>query len=744
MKNLIPLRSTRNLAKIIAVILVAMLLQFSAARAQNTYSIHPDTVTCYTDIDLKVYMTVVTGSEIASTGSITIQLPPNWGKPQDTACSINASNYITARCTTNSSVVFSIVTDDWMNPIIGIYTNEVHVIHYQITSAASLVNGDVVEFDFGCYSTNGRGFTPSRLAKLEHFYFQTKHDSLHTTLPSAVDSFPILQQPQNVYRITALAKSNPDINSQFELKVVAYDKLNNPCHYGGTIHFSNFDGTMNLPNDYTFTPLDNGVHSFFLSISDTMLHRIQISDGTLTGMSNPLIVDNSGLKVFWGDLHTHSQLSHHGLSYPIDVFNYGKKISFLDYLAFTEHSYIPDSQYRAGISIGNQFNQDGSFVTFNGYEWSTLNYGHQCAYFKDDNPPAIITNYNSPNYFINTVRAQGGLINITHPSGLWGTYASFYVNWSYFDPAVQTNSEITGNSGICFEIIDNSFSTARQCAPGTSVQDGLAANHVFGFIGASDNHQGRPGKNPNPEATSAYTYVYPNLITKDVGLSASFAPALNRTDIFTSLANRHNYATTGARILMKFNIGNHVMGDYFTWDSLAMGLPVLHGTIHGTDTITQIDIVRNNQTLVSFTPGTYDYTFSYTDSTAAINSYYYLRVSQSNTDMAWSSPIWLLDSSAFTTNNLYLQSKFDIDVFPSPNQGQFEIKFFNNFSATCDISITDVAGKEVYKLTKTVTPFTNARIPIDIPGLASGMYLVNVNCDNYLVHKKMFVESIKK
>ncbi len=755
MKNLLHLLP----AKIFSVCCLALLFSLLPVTRTNahTYSISTSSFVVYTDTDFSITI-VIDSTGIAPGGSITIQLPPNWGTPQFTSDSIpNGQNPVKISCTTNASVHFHDTTD-FMYPIYGIYTNEVHYCIFTITSSAGLVAGDIVQVKYGNHGGGGWGFQPSRLARTEQIYFQTKHDT--STAPGAIDSLPVIQTPLPIYRLNALAKSNPSISTPFQLNVVALDKLNNPVDfYTGTIHFSNVDGDssqISWPPDYTFTPNDAGVHQFTLSITDYNLHRIKVTDVS-SGMNilvNPLIVDTTGNKVFWGDLHTHSQYSHHGLHYPIDVFNYGKDITFLDYLAFTEHSYIPDSQYRAGIALGNQFNQDGSFVTFNGYEWSTANFGHQVAIFNNSNPPSII-NTPDPTYFQNSVKQSGGLIDIAHSTGLWGGgssspnsgYASFYVDWDYFDPAVQTMVEVTGNSGICFEYYDPNDPYAdtlyRGVHPGSSVQDGLARHYIFGMIGASDNHQGRPGRNPNPEANSAYTYVYPNTISKDVGICAAIAPALTRNDVFNSLGNRHDYATTGARILMKFNIGTHSMGDYFVWDSLA-GWPNLTAAIHGTDTISEVDIVKNNQTMEIYHPNSFDYTINYIDSLATFNTYYYIRVFQTNTDMAWSSPIWLLDSSTFTTNQLYLQTKFDVDIYPNPNDGNFILKFFNNYSSECLITVADITGKEIYNSTVKINPFSNASIPMDIPGLSSGMYLLNVSCDNYLVHKKLIVEKSKK
>jgi len=688
----------------------------------------------FTDYDFIITMIVDSNGISSNGGVINIQFPPNWAFPQDTAP--NGYNYFSILCS-NQNVTFS-NSFNYLNPIKGIMTN-VQRIGIFTFSGGNLVGGDTVIFKYGNHSGGGPGFMTGRHAGWWPIYYNTKNSS--SSIYSSVDSLMVLLTPQHFYRLTAVAKSNPKLNIPFELKVVAFDAHNNPIvNLNRKIYFSNVDGIMSLPLSYTFAPQDSGVKSFFFTIGDYNVHRIQIIDSLsgFTAMSNPLIIDTNTLQNWWGDLHTHSIYSNHGMNLPIDVFNYGKNISFLDYLAYTEHSYIVDSLYRAGIAVSNSFNSDNNFVTINGYEWSSVNYGHKCVYFNDDNPPGITTAINTPNVLLSTVKQQGGLIQVAHSTGLWGSPRAFYTDWDYFDPTVQTNAEISGNSGLCFEMIsvDSANYGDNTYILGTSVQDGLARHYIFGFLGTSDNHEGRPGKNVNGEYSQYYTnQFYPALRSKDVGLTCILAPTLTRNDLFNAMAIRHNYATTGERILLDFKIDGHMMGDAYQWDSTHY--PTIIGTIHGTDTLSRIEIVKNNVSMKSFTPNDKDFTFSFVDSTATFNSYYYLRVTQVNIQMAWSSPIWLLNSVSGFDNPSFINNQFDVNVFPNPNDGSFQIKFFNNFSSSCIIKLTDVTGKEVYKKELSIRQYSNVNYDINVPGLSNGIYTLTVEADNYTASKKI-------
>jgi hypothetical protein len=77
------------------------------------------------------------------------------------------------------------------------------------------------------------------------------------------------------------------------------------------------------------------------------------------------------------------------------------------------------------------------------------------------------------------------------------------------------------------------------------------------------------------------------------------------------------------------------------------GMPRIEVGLQGTDTISEVAIVRDGAVLHALRPGTKQVTFSYVDESFRGNSYYYLRITQvdkdehGNLSRAWSSPIWV-------------------------------------------------------------------------------------------------------
>src|SRR5205807_917915 len=66
-------------------------------------------------------------------------------------------------------------------------------------------------------------------------------------------------------RFSISAPANATAGTAFNVTVTAQDlNFNTATGYTGTIHFTSSDSQASLPGDYTFTPTDNGTHTFSL------------------------------------------------------------------------------------------------------------------------------------------------------------------------------------------------------------------------------------------------------------------------------------------------------------------------------------------------------------------------------------------------------------------------------------------------------------------------------------------------
>lgn len=181
-------------------------------------------------------------------------------------------------------------------------------------------------------------------------------------------------------------------------------------------------------------------------------------------------------------------------------------------------------------------------------------------------------------------------------------------------------------------------------APDGSIQKALQRNCRFGFVAGGLDDRG------------IYADFYDSdQIQYTPGLTAVIAAEHSRAAIADAVYNRSCYATTGARIIVGLYLAGMPMGSE-TSTAQKHGLGVnrhLSGYVAGTTKLEKVEIVRNGKVIKTFEPEGYTLDFTYDDMSAlekiAIDAkdkkppfvYYYLRVTQEDGHMAWSSPIWV-------------------------------------------------------------------------------------------------------
>lgn len=118
-----------------------------------------------------------------------------------------------------------------------------------------------------------------------------------------------------------------------------------------------------------------------------------------------------------------------------------------------------------------------------------------------------------------------------------------------------------------------------------------------------------------------------------------YAERATREGVFEAIKRRHTYAATD-NIVVDFRIGGAFMGE-----EIRVGdeVPTVRAKILGTDTIRNVALIRNNEVIYTMNPGSEDVEFEYTDREAEDGeNFYYVRAVQTNDEIAWSSPIWVV------------------------------------------------------------------------------------------------------
>jgi hypothetical protein len=110
-----------------------------------------------------------------------------------------------------------------------------------------------------------------------------------------------------------------------------------------------------------------------------------------------------------------------------------------------------------------------------------------------------------------------------------------------------------------------------------------------------------------------------------------------REALVEALRQRHTYAATD-NIILDLRIGEHLMGEAFS----TADRPVLKVAARATGPISRIDVIRNNSFIYAVQPAARSAQFEFRDEgIRGGESYYYVRLGQSDGQMAWSSPIWV-------------------------------------------------------------------------------------------------------
>jgi hypothetical protein len=115
------------------------------------------------------------------------------------------------------------------------------------------------------------------------------------------------------------------------------------------------------------------------------------------------------------------------------------------------------------------------------------------------------------------------------------------------------------------------------------------------------------------------------------------AEGRDRQSLLKAIKQRHCYAATD-NILVDFRCGDKIMGD----EVVSAGAPKFSIHVAGTDKIAKIDVLRDSEIVETLKPGAREFTGEWTDAAAGKEPhYYYIRVLQTDGEIAWGSPIWV-------------------------------------------------------------------------------------------------------
>jgi hypothetical protein len=360
------------------------------------------------------------------------------------------------------------------------------------------------------------------------------------------------------------------------------------------------------------------------------------ADGLALDASPIEVVETSGPRLFWGDIHGHSDISD-GTVAPAEWLPFARSRAF-DFAAMTDHqcfgmpwggplenNMVDPATWQLTRDLARQHYEPGAFVTFSAIEIcadSGIDHageGDWNVYFSRDDIPLIAADsILGPGGFLARVGTVDPLaVMIPHYGGRTANLLA------------MTDAENANVPAV--EIISNHTSAPDGASAWATQFLSSRPNLRLGFVGSADDHSGHPGR---------------SMWWSRQGLVAVWADALTREGLLAAIRLRHTYAYShGDRPILRAT-ANHgaMMGDNVLLTTAENPTLSLSGT--SSRAVTSAELYKNGALAWQTTPvstGTSlrQFATSYTDpAMTAPSSYYWHVLFDNGTEAAWTSPIW--------------------------------------------------------------------------------------------------------
>ena len=586
-------------------------------------------------------------------GGIQVQLPanlfawphpPHYKKPQ--AVRPDALDYVTV-AGSNSEVDLS------LNITNNTYDGQMHRIGRMFvvtTKGGALAPGDTITVTFGDTAGGKNLGTRAGVVSQTAPVIVTSDDDGDGYFQSVTSTATVTILPAKPKELVVVAPSSAVVGVPFKLRIRAFDKYSNLASgYRGEVELTSTDPRATFPKRVLLSAADGGKKDVSVTLHSPGFHRFTLTEtkGLPTAAGNPIqcSAKETDLKIYWGDLHSHSVISKDGAG--VDPYGYARDIASLDFYASTEHT--TDDRGRDGVTdadwerikkLNRRFYQPGNFVTLLGYEASLPRpYGHHNVFYRSTDEPIFRANKYGTLGALWRALENRQAFTVPHHTGIgWGTSSGGpTVDWSHRNDRLRRAVEIYSLHGfselydprhpLAYDSMD--FTSGRSNPGPHYARDAWASGQLLAALAASDDHESHPGK-------------------RFGGLAGVFAPELTREAVFDGLYAKRCYATTGERILLYFEINGTRWAERVTSE----GAPRIQATVVGTDDLDFVEVAKYDyhtkewSTNLLVRPDSSTATIDYRDHDFSHPSAYYLRVKQKRKVggrevWAWSTPVWV-------------------------------------------------------------------------------------------------------
>lgn len=363
------------------------------------------------------------------------------------------------------------------------------------------------------------------------------------------------------------------VHEEFRLGVKGEDKWGNPSdQVSGRFWLRTTMPVVGLPD---YIDIDAGTSAYcidHLSCAQPGLVSIQLcsSSGEILAQAAPLIISETAPRVgYWGDLHGQSEETI-GTNSARDLIEFARDRAFVEVMSHQGNDFQITLPFWHELNrLTAEFNEDGRFIIFPGYEWSgntglggdrnvlfanegrTIRRSHHALV---EDLSDVETDANSADDLFNALRDEDCIV-FAH---IGGRYADIKMS---HDARIERSIEVHSDWGT-FEWL---------------LHDAFDQGYRVGILANSDGHKGRHGaSHPGASLFGAYG-----------GLSCILAKDLTRRSVLEALRNRKHYATTGHRVFLDLTVEVPGGAELYSDD------PVMGGVVSGvTERLLMGDIAR--------------------------------------------------------------------------------------------------------------------------------------------------------
>ncbi|MCB1019697.1 MAG: hypothetical protein KDC27_07195 [Acidobacteria bacterium] len=458
-----------------------------------------------------------------------------------------------------------------------------------VVESGSLKKGDKVIFDLGGAQGVRMQFYSENLF---NFRVAITNDAEKKVLAYGGDAYmKVIGGPLAKLKVQApsiVGKGEP-----FTVEVVPMDEWVSLAKDGAGLEFEMISDAAGA-SDFQYDPelLHYVAHNVVANKEGVSRIRVRTKDGRFAGVSNPIWTQRKPeRRVYFGDLHQHTYLGD-GRGIYEELYLFARQVAMLDFGAITPHQEtlgvsgpilrledqsFPGDYWPELVQANKTFKGWKGFTPILAYEYSvgTKAGGHHNVFYADDE--ARSTMEIDPN---KTRAPVGEMMKLLRGSGERALVIPHIgggpPSWTHeTDPRLERLFEIASVHGVFEESYQKHLESGQRVGATAS-----ADNHTVGF------GQSNPGL--------IYTMTNP--------LTAVMAYSPEREDLWEAMTDRHTYGVTGnARLLMDFRVNDEPMGGELPRTKADSARIV--AKVSGVDPILRLEIVKNNQTVHTVTPG---------------------------------------------------------------------------------------------------------------------------------------------